>query len=147
MKSPEDKLKGLLESRCDLFNKMQKLLSEQKELLEQNNIAGFNSKCDDGDKIVTTLKNIDYEIARLESIGDITEAAKGDPDNEKLRNLLNRAVEYARENEALTRELAGRLTGARREIMEELEGTVTMSRIGGYRPFSTNHAIYVDKRN
>ncbi len=147
MKNPEDKLKGLLESKCELFNKMQKLLSEQKELLEQNDIAGFNGKCDDGDKIVTTLKNIDYEIARLESIGDIMEAAKSDPDNEKLRNLLNRAVEYAGENEMLIRELAGRLTGARREIMEELESTVTMSRIGGYKPFSANHPIYVDKRN
>lgn len=147
MKNPEDILRGLLECKCDLFNKMQKLLSEQKELLEQNNIDGFNSKCDDGDKIVSALKNIDYEIARLESIGDITEAAKSDPDNEKLRNLLDRAVEYAGESEALIRELAGRLTGARREIMEELESTVTMSRIGGYRPFSTNQPIYVDKRN
>jgi hypothetical protein len=147
MKNPEDKLKGLLESRCDLYSKMQKLLSEQKELLEQKNIDGFNGKCDDGDKIVSALKNIDYEIARLESIGDITEAAKGDHENKKLRNLLNRAVEYARKNEVLAKELAGHLTEARQEIREKLEGTITMSRIGGYRPFSANHPIYVDKRN
>lgn len=147
MKNREDKLKGLLESKCDLFNEMQKLLSEQKELLEQKNIDGFNSKCDDGDKIVSALKNIDYEIARLESISDVTAAAKGDHSNEKLRNLLNRAVGYAQQNEALARELAGRLTDSRREIMDELEGTVTMSRIGGYRTFSENHPIYVDKRN
>ncbi len=147
MKSFTEESKGLLESRCDLFNKMQTLLLEQKELLEKNDITGFNSKCDDGDKIVAALKDIDHGIARLESTADFTETAKDGPDNKKLKNLLDKVIGYARKNEALTIGLADHLMEARQEIREKLEGTVTMSQIGGYRPYSANSPIYVDKRN
>ena len=147
MKSFSDKFNGLLEVRCDHLKKMQTLLLEQKELLEKNNIAGFNSKCDDGDKIVAALKDIDHGIARLESTADFTESAKDGPDNEKLKNLLDKAIGYARENEVLTIGLTGHLMEARQEIREKLEGTVAMSQIGGYRPYSANSPVYVDKRN
>lgn len=147
MKSPIEKFKGLLESKCTLFKKMETLLLEQKELLEQNDIDGLNSKCREGDKIVAALKDIDYEIARLESEADSAEIARGGHEDKELKILLNKAIGYARKNEALTRELAGRLMEARREIREKIEDTVTMSQISGYRPYSTNPPIYVDKRN
>lgn len=147
MKSCADKFMCLLESKCDLFKKMQTLFLEQKELLEKNDIAGFNSRCDEGDKIVAALKDIDYEIARLESTAGLTETAKENHDAGRLKNLLDKATGYARKNETVARELAARLTGAHQEIREKLEGTVLMSQVGGYRPFSANSPIYVDKRN
>lgn len=147
MKSSIDKFKGLLESKCNLFKKMQTLILEQKELLEQNDIDGLNSKCHHGEEIVAALKDIDYEIARLESETDSIEILKGGRENKELKNLLNKAIGYAKKNEALTKELAGRLMEARQEIREKLDGTVTLSQINGYRPYSTNYPIYVDKRN
>jgi hypothetical protein len=147
MKSPAEEFKDLLESKCALFKKMETLLVEQKKLLERNDIDGLNSKSRESDEIVAALKDIDYEIARLESQADFAEIAGDRHEDRELKNLLNKAIGYARKNEALTKELAERLMQARREIKEKIEGTVTMSRITGYRPYSTNPPIYVDKRN
>ena len=147
MKSPAGEFKNLLESKCALFKKMETLLIEQKKLLERNDIEGLNGKSRETDEIVASLKDIDYEIARLESEADFAEIMAGGHEDKKLKILLNKAIGYARKNEALTRELAKRLMQARREIKEKIEGTVNMSRISGYRPYSTNPPIYVDKRN
>ncbi len=147
MKSPVDEFKGLLESKCALLKKMETLLLERKELLDQNDIDGLNSKCHEGDKIVDALKDIDYEIARLESETDSIKITRGGRESKELKNLLNKAIGFARKNEALTKELADRLMEARQKIREKLEGTVTLSQINGYRPYSANPPIYVDKRN
>lgn len=147
MKSPAEEFKDLLESKCALFKKMETLLVKQKKLFLQNDIDALNSKSRESDEVVAALKNIDYEIARLESDADFAKIMAGGHEDRESKILLNKAIGYARKNEALTRELAEHLLQARGEIREKIEGTVTMSRISGYRPYSTNPPIYVDKRN
>ena len=140
-------LTGHLQAKQNYIIEMEKLLRQQEILFEQMDYIGFGEICNKVDRIVVELKNLDYEIAILES--SMTQRAEPyDPfEDEKITALLARIKGKAEDNRELLNGLAGKLVESRNRVRKELDDTVALGRISGYRPYEKNIPVYSDETN
>ena len=145
MNNPKAKLAKLLDSKLNLFEKMEIFLLEQKHHLEEKKYAAFREKSDDIDIIIANIKNIDYDIARCESnddeIADLINSGKDD----EIRAKLHEAMRIAERNHDLMDELAGKLRYLQDELKEALGDNIEMSKISGYKAITQPSPVYFDK--
>ncbi len=136
-----------LQARHNHIIEMEKLLRQQGILLEQMDYSGFGEICHKVDRIVVELKNSDYEIAILESSVDQGSAMFDPLEDEKIAGILARIKGKTEENRDLLNCLTGKLIESRDRVRKELDDTVALGRINGYRPYDNKNPIYYDKRN
>ncbi|MEE9555563.1 MAG: hypothetical protein V3W18_14850 [candidate division Zixibacteria bacterium] len=139
-------LTGQLKIKRNHIIDMEKLLHQQEIQLDNRDYEGFGQICHKVDRIVAELKNIDYEIAVLES-SNTSDNHLNPYEDQKIADIISQMKEKAEENKALLNKLAGRLIESRITLRKELDNTVAMGRISGYRPFENNSPVYYDKRN
>jgi len=142
-----NRLQQSLEKKLSHFEIMEDLLLKQKQMLDKNDYRGFDKLCDEVDSIVRLLKDLDYEIAILESTVD--------PDSERteitldggLRKLIFEVRAKALENRQFLDSLAESLLDSKDKVKKELEETVALGKISGYKPIIADRPVYFDKRN
>ncbi len=142
----KDELKKLLEDKCNLFGSMEEILTEQKELLENGNFNSFQNKSGQVDKVIEKVKNIDYDIARLESsYDDFSNYVTGNDNAPEIKKILINAFHSVKNSHDLLIELVKTLSESRNAIKDELGDTVAMSSISGYKPAVAPSPVYLDE--
>ena len=142
-----EQMKERLKAKLDSFENMETLLRKQGKRLEENDYSGFDQLCGHVDKIVIELKNIDYETAILESSVDSKSRLEDSLHDQDLMKLLHNVRGKAEQNMELLNKLASILTESKAKLRGELDNTVAMGNISGYRPYERNVPMYFDKRN
>lgn len=140
-------LTGHLQAKQNYIIEMEKLLRQQEILLEQMDYNGFGEICLKVDRVVIKLKNLDYEITILESSIDRKSAMFVPFEDEKIAGILARIKGKTEENRDLLNCLEGKLAESRNRVRKELDDTVALGRISGYRPYDNKIPVYFDKRN
>jgi hypothetical protein len=106
MRKLGEKLKRNLEARHELLDSMKTILVRQHELLQAGAISDCCARCGEVDDVIASLKERDYEIARLEMLsGDVDIIAYIEKDRE-LRNLVRKTAGVTLRNAGLVDELA-----------------------------------------
>lgn len=142
----KDKLVKLLEGKCKLLGNMEEILTEQKELLESDKFSSFQDKSDYVDQVIENVKNIDYDMARLESISDdLSNFMTGNDNAPEIKKILTNAFKSAKNSHDLIIELVKSLSESHKAIKEELGDTVAMSSISGYKPAVAPSPVYLDE--
>ena len=142
----KDELKKLLEAKCNLFENMEETLAEQKELLENGNFDSFQDKSGHVDKVIEKVKNIDYDIARMELISDeFSNFMTGNDNAPEIKKILINAFQSAKNSQDLLIELVKTLSESHKAIKNELGDTVAMRRISGYKPAVAPSPVYLDE--
>jgi hypothetical protein len=142
--SPQKNLLSLLESKRGLFKDMEKVLNAQKKLLAENEFDRFCDKSDDVDGIIEKIKNVDYDIAYLES-GDESLSRMINTGNVEVKKLLNDIIKISKRNHDLVDELTEKLNKSYQHLKKELGDTVDRCRIGGYKTAAQPSPVYFDK--
>lgn len=142
-----DQLKIHLQKKRSRLEDMEKIFHIQDQRLDENDHVVFGRLCDRVDGIILELKNIDYEIARLESSSEVESVIYDSLHDNELACLFAEIGEKARRNDDLLRRLADKLIISKGEIKKELDNTVAGRQLKGYRPFERENPIYYDKRN
>ena len=146
MRNTKTDLIKLLESKRQLFEKMQIILNEQKQLLIEKELDKFFKKSEMVDNIIGKIKNIDYDIARRES-EDENPLKMVYSDDTEVKILLEDIMTISKRNRSLIDQLTEDLKKSYRELKEELGDTVAMSRIEGYKTATKPSPVYFDKIN
>lgn len=142
----KDKLKKLLEAKCNLFGNMEEILTEQKELLESGKFSTFQDKSGHVDKVIEKVKNIDYDIAKLESsYDDFSNFVTGNDNAPEIKNILINAFQSVKNSQDLLMELVKTLSESHKAIKDELGDIVAMSSISGYKPAVAPSPVYLDE--
>jgi len=144
--NPKAKIVELLESKRRLFEDMEKILTEQKNLLKEKELHGFRDKSEIVDDIIEKIKNVDYDIACLES-DDENLSRMIDAGDDEVKKILNDIIKILRRNHSLMDELTGDLKKCYQELKRELGDTVEMGRISGYKTATQPAPVYFDKIN
>ena len=145
MNNPKAKLAKLLDSKLQLFEKMEIFLLEQKHLLEEKDFDAYRKKSADIDAIIANIKNIDYDIARCESNDDEITALINSGKDSEIQARLGEAVKIAERNHELMDELSNKLKYLQGELKDALGDNIEMSKIGGYKSLSQPSPVYFDK--
>jgi chromosome segregation ATPase len=138
------KLVRLLEAKRSLFEEMNKILLEQKNLLVEKEIEEFRERCETIDDIIEKIKNIDYDIARLET-DDMSLSGMLNSGDSEIKKILGSVTRISKRNFDLIDELTERLKTSCRDLKGELGDTVEMSKIGGYKAATQPSPVYFDK--
>jgi len=142
--SPKKSLLNLLESKRSLFEDMGKVLVAQKKILVENKFDKFHDKCEKVDDIIEEIKNVDYDIAYLES-GDESLSRMINAGNVEVKELLNDIIKISKRNHQLMDGLAEKLNESYQHLKEELGDTVDKCRISGYKTATQPSPVYFDK--
>ncbi|UCC79415.1 MAG: hypothetical protein JSW64_14275 [Candidatus Zixiibacteriota bacterium] len=134
----------LLKAKKSLFEDMEKILLEQKNLLGKKEIEGFRGKCEIVDEIIEKIKNIDYDIACLET-DDVSLSGMLNSGDKEIKKILGSITGISKRNFELMDELTERLKMSYRDLKGELGETVEMSKIGGYKTATQPSPVYFDK--
>lgn len=134
----------LLESKRRLFEDMERIRLEQKELLDKSRFDEFYARSENVDAIIDRIKNIDYDIARLES-DDLNLAGMMNSGDTEIKKTMYGIVRLSKRNNDLTGELIETLKKSSSRLKEELGDTVEMSKIGGYKTAVQPSPAYFDK--
>lgn len=105
-----DKLKSNLEARYLLLERMKSMLNRQSDLLKSGDISGCAEGCLEVDDTITSLKDRDYEIARLEMLSDDSDIVAVVSRDAELRNLVRKTAGITARNGALVDRLAASLS-------------------------------------
>ena len=144
MGNPRSGILKLLESKRQLFEEIEKNRQEQLELLKDSSYERFYAGTAAVDHIIEKIKNIDYDIARLES-DEFSLAGLVDSGDIEVKKLVYSIIKLAKKNNDLTGELINSLRKSHTELKAELDSTVEMSQIGGYKPSDRPSPAYFDK--
>lgn len=142
----KDELKKLLEAKCNIFGNMEEILTVQKELLKDGNFNAFRDKSGQVDKVIEQIKNIDYDIARLESsYDDFSNFVTGNDNAPEIKKIPINAFQSVKNSQDLLMELVKTLSESHKAIKDELGDIVAMSSISGYKPAVAPSPVYLDK--
>lgn len=136
-----------LKAKHNFIIEMEKLLRQQEILLEQMDYNGFGEICHKVDRIVVELKNLDNEIAVSKTPMDWRSEPRDPFVDKKIAGILTRIKQKTVESKELLNCLAGKLIESRNKVRRELDDTVALGQISGYRPYDKNVPVYYDKRN
>lgn len=125
MRKLGEKLKSNLEARYVLLDKMRTILIRQKELLQAGAISDCSDRCGQVDDIIASLKDRDYEIARLELLSDDVEITAIVGRDRELRNLIRKTAGVTERNAGLVDELAVSLLNIRNPGEQRHKETVS----------------------
>ena len=141
------KMKEQLEAKLAHINNMEKILRRQNELIDADDFTEFDKLCDQADRVVAEMKNIDYEIAILESSSDSGSKSIDPLKDAQISGLFSEMLGKAENNRELLSTLAEKLIESKNRIRKELDNTVALRQISGYMPYNQNTPVYFDKRN
>ncbi|UCE67823.1 MAG: hypothetical protein JSU85_07400 [Candidatus Zixiibacteriota bacterium] len=144
MNNSRAKLVTHLESKRRLFQDMEKTLIEQENLLKKKEFDGFRDKSEMIDSIIEKIKNIDYDIARLES-DDTSLSRMAISGDDEIKKILDGIIKISKRNYGLMDELAEILNKSYQDLKEKLGDTVEMSKISGYKTSTQPSPVYFDK--
>ncbi len=147
MSARNNRLKELLEAKYNLMKMMQDVISEQETMFKEKDWDRLNTRCTDVENMISKLKDIDFEIARLEDqMGEtkIIDLAGG---MEAYRVFFDNISELAQKNRSAIIKLAKNMENARNDVKKQLNEIVANCQIGGYRPYSDEQPYYIDKQS
>lgn len=136
-----------MRSKQALFETMEKLLLEQESLLADGEFQKLNEKSDEVEKVISEIKNLDYEMAMIESTGEISEVSGTSDRVNRLDNVPDRINDLARRNQTILGKIADNLAEARDKIRLELGETVAMNRIKGYLFHTATAPVFFDQKS
>ncbi len=139
----KDDCQSLMLSKFALLERMEGLLDDQRRDLAADDIVRLIRACDEIDKIIAEIRIVDERLADL--------APDGCPERsgfeEDVDEVSSRIMELSAKNKAAIEELLRKLSARQAGVKIELDGTVAMSQISGYRPYEIRRPVYLDSRN
>jgi len=142
MKPISQKLENLLAEKLDLIRRMEAILNEEIAQLSEKTLDDLSLRINLNDEAITAIKNIDYEISRIEA-GEGSEASQM---SAKAKLLIADIIDITRRNESKIVELIEKLNEMKGKAKEGLVNTVKGGQISGYKPSKDSRAYFVDKR-
>jgi hypothetical protein len=138
------KLKSLLQSKSLLLEDIEGLLRQEEGLLEAGKPKAISAKCNEVTSLTKKLENINSSIASFDT--SLYHQLDGAED-QSLRLLSIKIARQMETNRLLMESLVDRALKSRDKIRRKLDDTVFASQISGYKPYTGNSPIYLDRRN
>lgn len=142
MKPVSTKLEKLLREKLELLHRMESALSEQIAQLSENNLDDLSSRIDQNDEVMAAIKNIDYEIARIEA----SEGKDAAGISAIAGSLVAGIAELSSGNESKLVELIEKLSELKKKASAVPENNVKGRKIAGYKSSRDGRAINIGKK-
>jgi hypothetical protein len=133
-------IKFLESKRCHLEG-MEKTLIEQAELIRKQKFDDFREKSEHLDHVIEIIKNIDYEIARIET-DDLNLSGMINSGDSDVRKVIGGIIRVSRKNLGLMSELSDTLTETYRLVKEECGDNIEKGELRGYEGNSGAASVY-----
>jgi hypothetical protein len=142
VKPVSTKLEKLLREKLELLHRMESALSEQIAQLSENNLDDLSSRIDQNDEVMAAIKNIDYEIARIEA----SEGKDAAGISAIAGSLVAGIAELSSGNESKLVELIEKLSELKKKASAVPENNVKGRKIAGYKSSRDGRAINIGKK-
>jgi flagellar biosynthesis/type III secretory pathway chaperone len=142
VKPASAKLENLLKEKLSLLQKMDSFLSDEIAHISEEATDDISKRIERNDEVISTIKNIDYEIARIEA-SEGTDAPQISVGARLLNEEINKVTQRS---ESKVVELVEKLGEMRNKAKTGLKKSVQAGPSAGYKPGKDGRAFLADKR-
>jgi hypothetical protein len=143
VKSITLKLENLLEKKLELLGRINRGMCEGIETLSESDLEDLLSIIAKNDEMAQAVKNLDYDIAKIEA----AETAAAAILSKRANELLAQIDDIARKNESAYSELIDKLSVLKKQVRSKLDDTLHQERRSGYKPPVNKKAYFIDRLN